>query len=609
MKTANMELHRDRDVALRTLKLAEEEKGGLAVRKSDDDPASFATLKASIAAVGILQPLIVTKSTGGYCVVSGNRRLRALRELAAAPEEGDRFDKVPIIEVTDGSSGQLREIAVMANLSLPMHPVDQLEVLAGARKGGMSEDDIAARWGLKPQRVRQLLALGALVPEVRDAWRSGKITAKSAEKFTLADDKLQTAVLAKYLAGKLSDWQLNEALVGKARELGPMLQFVGLERYRQDGGKLREDLFGVLHIPDDPKLVKRLYEDRIEAIIASLIAQGWAWAERKPQNFQWSYGKIDPKEKPKPTKEEKAELEAIGNGNRDDDDDDDDDESDWETRERINGEIALRGYTAEQRKKSGCWVSVTAAGKLTVEPGRVKPEAKRKETATKKAKERAKKVEKAAAAGDLPGVVSNALVQRMSQWLTRAAAAALLAQPRRETALAALVAGVASKSKTCEIAVGGLGRKETDFRKLPTFESIFSISNKKTMLDLLRDVDTIISNALDFEAFNSDHPPLKDPGVVALVNAIDPDHLHRELRKAIDFDDYFASVSKAMIVAALKEIGMDGAEIARLPAAKAELAAFAAKRMKTVDWFPPELRAAGYKGLASKSAKTKGAKR
>ena len=47
------------------------------------DPESIAHLKASIAVLGLLQPLLVQKIDGKYGVLAGGRRHAALKELVA----------------------------------------------------------------------------------------------------------------------------------------------------------------------------------------------------------------------------------------------------------------------------------------------------------------------------------------------------------------------------------------------------------------------------------------------------------------------------------------------------------------------------------------------
>lgn len=624
-KTAAASVELQKDIDLGKLYLGSEAPGtlGLDVRKSADDPAAFATLKASIAAVGIIQPLIAVRHAGKLYVVSGNRRLRALRELTRAPvldvSSIRHLMSVPTIEIADAAAGQLRELAVMANLTLPMHPVDQFEVIAGAIKARMSVEDIAARWGVPSRRVRQIVALGGLAPEVREAWRKGEIDAKTAQTFTLGDIEAQTKVFAKLRKqGRVDDWQVKQALVGNKADVGKLLAFVGLDAYRIAGGKVREDLFGVDHVVDDRALVKQLATAKIDAVIAELTGTGWAWAIEKP-NETYMYGTIEPAKRAKATDDEKGQLNAAQRAEPNDEDEDSG-ETAWEAKTRVENRIRQRSFSEAERKRSGCFVSISSGGVLEIDGGRVKPEEKKAAVAKAGAEKRKEKAKAAVEKGELPGVVSNALIQRMSEWLTAAAAEALKEQPQRGVAFAALIAGIASRDKTVDVRVGGLANKDGDaYPKLPTFESVFKTALALTGNEQLRAIDSLISDALDFAVYNG-AKPLSDLGVATLVNAIEANHMHRALKKHIDFGDYFASISKPMILAALREggLGEDGMK-AIAPLTKTELAAFAVNRMQDVDWFPPELRPATYKGVGAcdlcgatpskkKPAKKRGAK-
>src|SRR4029077_9694946 len=83
------------------------------VRKAADDDISFARLRASIDAVGILSPLIVKRHGNSIFVVAGNRRLRALQEIHNG---NDKNVMVPTINVTEiDGEGEPREIALMHN--------------------------------------------------------------------------------------------------------------------------------------------------------------------------------------------------------------------------------------------------------------------------------------------------------------------------------------------------------------------------------------------------------------------------------------------------------------------------------------------------------------
>lgn len=74
------------------------------------DPAGIRDLMASIAAVGLIQPLVVIPLEGGrYRLVAGERRLRAIRMGAAEHPDNPHFQAVPV-RVRDRPPGDLDRI-------------------------------------------------------------------------------------------------------------------------------------------------------------------------------------------------------------------------------------------------------------------------------------------------------------------------------------------------------------------------------------------------------------------------------------------------------------------------------------------------------------------
>jgi ParB family transcriptional regulator, chromosome partitioning protein len=585
--------------ALRTASEAPESMK-LVVRKAADRDADFAGLVASINAVGLLHPLQVVQQTTDnyidirsfYFVVSGNRRLRALRQLHNG---GDI--SVPVVDVGRYSGQQLRDLAVMANVNLPMHPIDQFEVLAGAKKDGMSEADIASRWGLTPKRVRQVLAFGALSSTIREAWRAGEIDADDAAAFTLTDADHQDKVFAKLKKQGcgISAGQIEREIIGKQSDAGRFLTFVGIDEYRFRGGNVREDLFGTSHQVDDIKLLKKMTDEAIEHRCDELIAEPhlWKWASERPRD-EYNYGRIEPA-RLRPTDQDKAALDEFKTDHVNFV------ENIWEKKRALELEIKRYSFNADERARSGCFVWVTGEGALAIDAGRIKPEERKAAAGKQQAAERKKKRAKAEAAGE-PAAVSNALMQRMSEWLTAAASDALV-HASREVALAALVAGVRSAGeKTVSLKSRGLAEKLSGKVTDLDFAKTFAQALKMKIGDLLQTVDHIVAAAFDFQVFHADHPPLKDDGVRALCEAIDPIHMGRSLLKAFDAETYFDSVSKPIVIAALREMEMKEDGVKALSSlSKKDLVAPAAKAARETKWLPSELRTCHYTGPRSRA--------
>lgn len=581
-------------IGLDRLKLASEVKGfKTTARKAPDNPVSFAQLKASIAHVGIIVPIVFERHAKDFIVIAGNRRVRALRELH--PEGG--ID-IPAIDVETLPGGTPLEIAMATNVSLPQHPVDQYEIISGLIRDGMTREDAGARFALGSRQLGQVLALGGLCDEVRDAWRAGEIDAKVAAGFTLCKDLTeQTKAFAQLKkGGRIDAWSVRGRFVGRQSEIGPLVEFVTPEAYEAAGGKVNRDLFGTDHTVTDVPLAKRLAHEKLMAACEQLKGEGWAWAIETP-NDTYNYSHIGGGAG-KPTPGERAELQRL----RDSEDDDDN-----ERFAELESTIAARGFTAEMRAKSGCFVSINRDGKLAVDAGRVKPDEKRKVEAQQRGKTaKAKKAK--AIAGGAAGIVSNALMQRMSEWLTNAAEATLA--KNGDIALAVLIAGfVAQGDKAVDVEERGLRRKREGHDYAGTRKQVALDGALKAALDQsvalrITQLAAIAGASLDFQSFNAEHPPLKDKGIAAVVAALPAKTFNKAIAACFDREDYFKSVSRELIQAATTDcFGKD----TKLAVKKADAVTWAVKNIPA-SWLPPELRSVHYEGPSrTPPAKTKAA--
>lgn len=83
------------------------------------DPASLAELKNSISANGLLQPVVVRQLEGGYELVAGERRWRAIRALG--------WKKIPAV-VRDVDDRTLLTLALVENLQrASLSPIDEAQ--------------------------------------------------------------------------------------------------------------------------------------------------------------------------------------------------------------------------------------------------------------------------------------------------------------------------------------------------------------------------------------------------------------------------------------------------------------------------------------------------
>lgn len=321
---------------------------------------------ANIAAKGIIEPLIVRINGSGYKIVNGGKRFAALRELQEGGKIADDYP-VPIV-VRNEDDKDARDTSLSANLFDPMHPVDEFEAFVALKADGWTIEEIARRYGLKRKQVEQALALGAVAPKILDAWRNDKVDRDSVQAFTIEPDQDRQVALFNRLVkegrGYFNSWQVKQALGGDSRRAASYLAIVGAEAYEAAGGRINKDLFskekGDDQIVADMPILARLLDEKVQSERKRLVeVDGWQWAEFDDGHQRYSY--------------DRAFTSKV---------------------------------SAENKKKSGCFLYVDHNGKLVIEGGYVKGRAK---AAGEKA------AAKKAATKSNPNAISGALERRLNE--------------------------------------------------------------------------------------------------------------------------------------------------------------------------------------------------
>ena len=190
-----------------TLRLSEIEPDKGQPRKNFE-PQALNDLADSIAAHGVLQPIVVRPARGGYVIVAGERRWRAAR-LAGLKE-------IPALvkELTDAEA---MELALVENLQ--REDLDPVEEAMGYRQlmeaCGYTQAQAAEKVSKSRSAVANSLRLLNLPPQGLDALRSGAITTGHAKAILgLESPEKQAEALAMVLKQQLTVRQ-TEALCKK----------------------------------------------------------------------------------------------------------------------------------------------------------------------------------------------------------------------------------------------------------------------------------------------------------------------------------------------------------------------------------------------------------
>lgn len=244
-------------------------------------------LKASLAAHGLLQSLVVRKaSRGKYAVIAGRRRLLALKSLA---EEGSIPADLPVSCTVLAAAADATEISLAENaVRVPMHPADQFEAFRDLIDAGSPIADIAARFGVSESVVRKRLRLARVSRAILAAYRSGDLALDQVQAFAVSDDhSAQERVLASLSSWRNGPEHIREALTQDViAATDRRVRFVTLAAYEQAGGALRRDLFSEGEeglFLEDAALLERLMMQRLEAEAETVRAEGWQWVEAHPE--------------------------------------------------------------------------------------------------------------------------------------------------------------------------------------------------------------------------------------------------------------------------------------------------------------------------------------
>ena len=181
-------------------------------------PKDVASLAASVAALGVLQPLLVRAKDDGFEIVAGQRRYLAVKSLR---DTDDDAPSLPCVILEGDQDAVAIEASLAENIErLPMDEMDQHEAFMALKRKGLSEDDIAAHFGISAQVVKRRLALAALMPDVRRLYRQGEIDAKTLHLLTLATKERQKAFVALATDPEQTPppfWQLKAWLLCRVR--------------------------------------------------------------------------------------------------------------------------------------------------------------------------------------------------------------------------------------------------------------------------------------------------------------------------------------------------------------------------------------------------------
>ncbi|OWJ63613.1 chromosome partitioning protein ParB [Inquilinus limosus] len=146
----------------------------------------------------------------------------------------------------------------------------------------MGAEEIAARFGVTPQVVRQRLRLGAVSPNLMQVYREGGLALDQLMAFAVTEDHARQEDAFTRLSWNREPGYIRRMLTeGHVSARDRRAIFVGATAYEEASGTIVRDLFtedggGWF---EDAGLLDRLVLEKLERVAGDIRAEGWKWVE------------------------------------------------------------------------------------------------------------------------------------------------------------------------------------------------------------------------------------------------------------------------------------------------------------------------------------------
>ena len=199
-----------------------------------------------------------------------------------------------------------------------MHPLDQFRAFERLLGQGLAIEEIAARFFVSAQVVRQRLKLAAASPKLLDFYVAEEMSLEQLMAFTVSEDHARQEQVWESLSRAFNKepHTIRRMLTeGAVKTSDRRAVFVGVEAYESAGGIVLRDLFssdtgGWLQ---NPALLDRLAREKLAKEADGIGAEGWKWSEF---SIDFPYGQTGglrrlPATQAALTEEEQARHDAV----------------------------------------------------------------------------------------------------------------------------------------------------------------------------------------------------------------------------------------------------------------------------------------------------------
>ena len=244
--------------------------------RASKKPPEIGDILPSVRARGVLVPLLVRAngSPDTYEIVAGRRRFFAAKAVA---DEGGTAEPLPCAVMEPGDDAAALEASLIENVArLDAHEVEQWETFTRlVAKEGRRPEDIAATFGMEEVQVRRALALGNLLPKIREAYARDEIDPAGVRHLTMASKAQQKewlALLADKEAYAPTGHNLKQWLFGGQ----PIATGVALFDLASYPGQIVANLFGDEGYFADANAFCEAQRAAVEARRLAYLEAGWS---------------------------------------------------------------------------------------------------------------------------------------------------------------------------------------------------------------------------------------------------------------------------------------------------------------------------------------------
>jgi ParB family chromosome partitioning protein len=247
---------------------------------------NIAHLKASIAVLGLLQPLLVQKIDGKFGVLAGGRRHAALLELVADKTAKGFTNRTKIdCRLVPNDCDVTTALSLAENITqAPMNAIDEFEAFARMMEvAGQTPETIAKTFGTTVAAVKGRLRYGLIHPDIRAAARAKSITLDTMKAF--ADHPSQEVQREVFEALTKEDncvqaHTVRNALKSRGVQVSDDIGAFVWKDYEARGGAIAADLLDEHSVLEDAALVETILLEKLAAAAEEARAEiGFAWAD------------------------------------------------------------------------------------------------------------------------------------------------------------------------------------------------------------------------------------------------------------------------------------------------------------------------------------------